>query len=81
MAGEVERVRRAVEALEGISDPAERAKATTELLRMWPDLHRLVREVRQQAVATWNAQGTSFRDIGQEIGTTGERAGQIAQGK
>lgn len=81
MAGEVEAVRRAVRALEGISDPSERARATSELLAEWPALHRLVREIRQQAVSTMHdVQGATYDEIGEVIGTSGYRASQIARG-
>jgi DNA-binding NarL/FixJ family response regulator len=81
MAGEVEAVRAALRALEAISDPMERAKATTELLREWPDLHRELREVRQQAVISAHDQGRTYDEIGEQLGTSGDRAGQIARGK
>ncbi|MFP3990672.1 hypothetical protein U9R90_25045 [Streptomyces sp. E11-3] len=81
MAGEVEAVREAIRALEGISDPSARAKATTELLREWPDLHRELREVRQHAVQTWHEQGATFDEIGPQLGTSGYRASQISRGK
>jgi DNA-directed RNA polymerase specialized sigma24 family protein len=81
VAGEVEAVRAALRALEGISDPMERAVATTALLREWPDLHREVREVRQQAVISAHGQGRTYDEIGEALGTSGDRAGQIARGK
>lgn len=81
MAGEVEAVRAALRGLEGISDPMERAVATTELLREWPELHRTLREVRQYAVIAAHAQGRTFDEVGEGIGTSGDRAGQIARGK
>ena len=81
MAGEVERVREAIRALEGISDPGDRATAVTELLREWPDLHRELREVRQEAVRTLHEQGATYDEIGPQIGVTGYRASQISRGK
>lgn len=81
MAGEVEAVRAALRALEAIEDAGERAVATTELLRELPELHRMVREVRQQAVITMNKRGETFDEIGERIGTTGYRASQISRGK
>lgn len=81
MAGEAEQVRAALRALEGISDPMERAKETTALLREWPELHRFVREVRQQAVISAHGQGRTYDEVGEGIGTTGYRASQIARGK
>ncbi|MCM2427370.1 hypothetical protein [Streptomyces sp. RKAG337] len=81
MAGEVEAVRAALRALEAMPDAAERAAATSELLREWPTLHREVREVRQQAVITLHEQDMTFDEIGAQIGTTGYRASQISRGK
>lgn len=80
MTGEVEAVRAALRALEAIPDAAARARATSELLREWPDLHRELREVRQQAVRTMHDQGASYGEVGEQIGTSGYRASQIARG-
>lgn len=81
MADEVERVREALRALEAIPDAMDRAAACSELLREWPALHRVLADVRQQAVLTAKGQGHTYRAIGERIGTTGETAGQIAAGK
>ncbi|MGW2210136.1 hypothetical protein [Streptomyces sp. NBC_01171] len=81
MAGEVERVREALRALEAIPDALDRAAACAEVLREWPELHRLVADVRQQAVRTAKAGGHTYRVIGERMGVTGETAGQIAAGK
>jgi DNA-directed RNA polymerase specialized sigma subunit len=80
MAGEAERVRAALRALEAISDPMERARETSALLREWPELHRELREVREQAVASAHDQGRTYDEIGEQIGTSGYRASQIARG-
>jgi hypothetical protein len=81
VAGEVERVREALRALEAIPDAMDRAAACAELLREWPELHRLVADVRQQAVRTAKDQGHTYRAIGERMKVTGETAGQIAAGK
>ncbi|MFJ5675023.1 hypothetical protein [Streptomyces sp. NPDC093097] len=81
MAGEADAVRAAVRALEGIADPIERARETSVLLREWPELHRFVREVRQQAVLGAHGDGRTYDEIGAEIDTSGYRASQIARGK
>lgn len=81
MAGEVEAVREALRALEAIPDALDRAAACTELLREWPELHRLVADVRQQAVITAKAQGVTFKAQGERLKMTGEAVGQIAAGK
>lgn len=80
MAGEAEAVRAALRALEAISDPMERARETSALLRDWPDLHRELREVRQQAVIAAHDQGRTFEEIGEQIETSKDRASQIARG-
>ncbi|MFI1303922.1 hypothetical protein [Streptomyces sioyaensis] len=74
-------MRAANSALEAISDPIERARETSNLLRLWPELHWLVREVRQHAVIAAHGQGRTFDEIGAEIGTSGYRASQISRGK
>lgn len=81
MAGEVEQVREALRALEAIPDALDRAAACAELLREWPELHRTLADVRQQAVITAKAQGHTYRAIGERMGVTGEAAGQVAAGK
>ncbi|MFJ1698168.1 hypothetical protein ACIOHC_24135 [Streptomyces sp. NPDC088252] len=81
MAEEVERVREALRALEAIPDAVDRAAACSELLREWPELHRVLADVRQQAVITAKGQGHTYRAIGARMGVTGETAGQIAAGK
>jgi hypothetical protein len=81
MADEVEQVRAALRALEAIPDALDRAEACTELLREWPELHRMVADVRQQAVITAKAQGVSYRAQGERLGMTGEAVGQIAAGR
>jgi hypothetical protein len=81
MADEVERVREALRALEAIPDALDRAEACTELLREWPELHRMVADVRQQAVLTAKSQGVSYRAQGERLKMTGEAVGQIAAGR
>ena len=77
----VEGVRAAIRAVEALSDPMDRLRAASVLLREWPDIHRTVREVRQQAVLTLQRQGLSNAAIGRLIGTSGQRVGQIARGE
>ncbi|WP_158673852.1 hypothetical protein [Streptomyces klenkii] len=80
-AGAAEAVRAALRAVEALPDAADRAHAASMLLREWPELHQELREVRQQAVLTMRARGASWAEIGREIGTSGQRAGQIARGE
>ncbi|TJZ55599.1 hypothetical protein FCH28_09675 [Streptomyces piniterrae] len=83
MAGEVERVRAALRAVEEIEDPAERAAACSELLHAWPQLHRQVADVRQQAVnEAHDDRGMTYVALGRRMGgITGEAVGQIARGR
>ncbi|MEU7154093.1 hypothetical protein AB0B15_39690 [Streptomyces sp. NPDC045456] len=82
MAGEVERVRKALRALEAIPDATDRAAACAELLREWPELHRMVADMRQQAVITAKTSGVTYRELGKRMGgISGEAVGQIAAGK
>ncbi|KAB8162936.1 hypothetical protein FH609_004210 [Streptomyces sp. 3MP-14] len=77
---EVAAVRTAVRALEAIPDATERATAATELLRGWPELHRLVREIREHAVMTMHGQGMDWPEIGRAIGVDRSRAWRIGHG-
>lgn len=82
MAGEESReVQQVINGLESIDDAGERAIAAGALLKNWPDLHRQVREVRQQAVIVLRQQGMSHADIAKLLGVTKSRAAQIAEGR
>ncbi|MEU7431070.1 hypothetical protein AB0B07_09465 [Streptomyces sioyaensis] len=83
MAGEVERVRAALRAVEEIRDPVERAAVCSELLRAWPELHRQVADVRQDAVnEAHDGDGVPYTALGRRMGgITGEAVGQIARGR
>lgn len=82
MEGEASReVQRVIEGLESIGDAGERALAAGELLKNWPDLHRQVREIRQQAVIVLRQQGMSHADIAALLKVTKSRAAQIAEGR
>lgn len=81
MSGDADGVRRAVEALEGIPHAADRAREAGRLLAQWPDLHRQVREIRQQAVIVMRDQGMTFAEIGEALDITRERAWQIHKGQ
>jgi hypothetical protein len=77
----VEDVRAALLAIEQIGSAADRAKVATDLLREWPELHRTLREIRQQAVVTMAESGMDYPEIGEVIGVDRSRAWQIAKGK
>lgn len=83
MAGEVERVRAALRSVERIEDPIERAAVCSELLHEWPELHRSVADMRQQAVnEAHDDHGVTYTALGRRMGgITGEAVGQIARGR
>lgn len=76
---EVQRVLDSIEAL-GQGDPAERAKRLTLLLNRWPNLHKEVRSLRQDAVNELHDGGMSYDDIGKLINVSLSRARHIAKG-
>jgi hypothetical protein len=73
-------VRRLLLEIEALSDPADRARVATDLLRAWPELHATLADIRQQAVITLHAEGMPFPAIGSVIGTDRVTAWKIAQG-
>lgn len=79
--GAVEDVRALLLALEKIPSAADRARVATDLLRAWPELHSLVKDIRQQAVVTMNDAGMDFPEIGALLGVDRSRAWQISKGK
>lgn len=80
MSDAVQRVRALIEEIGQISDPEQRTAELSELLKKWPEIHALVRELRQAAVVEWNAAGASYQVIGHRLGIERQRAWQIAQG-
>jgi hypothetical protein len=76
----VEAVREALRLLEAVPDATVRARAAGLLLAEWPELHKLPKEIRQQAVDTMHAQGMDFPEIGAAIGTDRSRAWRIWKG-
>jgi hypothetical protein len=79
--GAAEDVRRALLKIEGMPNAADRARAATDLLREWPDLHRLLKEIRQQSVIAMNEAGMDFPEIGVVLGVDRSRAWQISKGR
>lgn len=73
-------VREAVRGLEAVPDAAVRARAAGLVLAGWPELHKLPREIRQQAVDTLHQGGLDFPEIGRLIGTDRSRAWRIWKG-
>jgi hypothetical protein len=75
-----EAVREALRLLEAVPDASARAQAATLVLAAWPELHKLPREIRQQAVDALHIQGMDFPEIGGVIGTDRSRAWRIWKG-
>ncbi|MEU0184156.1 hypothetical protein ABZ312_23640 [Streptomyces sp. NPDC006207] len=77
---EVQRVLDSIDALAQSGDPAERLKRLTDLLNRWPDLHKEVRAMRQQAASELHDNGLSYEDIGKLINVSFSRARHITKG-
>lgn len=81
MRPEVEAVREALKALEGIPDRVERAKALAVLLAEWPGHHAFLREERQRIVKEMRAEKMTYRQIGDVLGMHFTRVRQIEAGQ
>jgi hypothetical protein len=73
-------LRDALHQLEAVPDAAVRARAAGLVLAGWPDLHRLPKEIRQQAVDALHQGGLDFPEIGRLIGVDRSRAWRIWKG-
>lgn len=80
---EVRRVLDSIDALGDTGEPQDRARRLTELLDQWPDTHKRVREMRQQALAELHngGNGMSYREIGEMLGISFGRVRQIIAGE
>jgi hypothetical protein len=78
---EAQRVFNAMEALEGISDPVERARVLTEVLKALPAQNRRLKQLRQTAVLELLARpGASLRSVGAELDMKHGSVQDIAKG-
>lgn len=68
---------RDIASVEAIGDPAERARAATELLsRYQAAVNRLAR-IRRRAIAELRAEGLSYSQVGEALGVTRGRVAQL----
>jgi len=71
----------ALVAARALDDPAERAKALSEVLAALPDVQAVLRTERQEAVRTLHEDlHLSWAQIGEILGVHRNRAAQIAGG-
>lgn len=76
-----EAIQAAIEAVGAITDPAERARAATDALKVLHDGNATLASLRRTAVAELQSQGMSYRQIGPAIGVNHTRVGQILSGE
>ncbi|MFD8774529.1 hypothetical protein [Streptomyces sp. NPDC059916] len=81
MTEEAQRVFDAIDALHGIADPTERARALTEVLKALPGQNKALKEARQEAVKELlDRPGASLRTVGSELGISFSTVQDIAKG-
>lgn len=81
MSEEVQRVFDAIDALDAITDPLERAKALGQVLKALPDKNKALKAARQQAVAELMARpDASLRSVGAELGISFSTVQDIMKG-
>lgn len=81
MSEEVQRVFDAIDALERITDPTERARALGEVLKGLPGRNKKLKTARQAAVAELLARpGSSLRTVGAELGISFSTVQDIVKG-
>lgn len=80
---EVQRVLDSIDALGDTGDAEDRARRLTELLDKWPDTHKRVREMRQQALAELydDGNGLTYKQIGALLDISFGRVRQILAGE
>lgn len=69
------------DALNQLTQPAERARVAGALLNSVPTLQKDLRAIRQAAVLDMRRGGASHQVVADELGITRARAAQIADGK
>lgn len=78
---QAEAIAAALAAIETITDPAERAQATSDALRAVHEANHTLAEARRTAVQELHEQGWSHARISAVIGTHRSRVGQILSGE
>ena len=67
---EARRVSDALDHVEGIDDPVERAVAISEVLKDYETRAPKLRDLRREAVLAMRAEGTSYRKIAAKLGVS-----------
>ncbi len=70
-----------IDAIEKITDPAERAKEIGRRLAGIPDFQARLRQLRQAAILEMRASGMTYAAIAAEVGLHRNRIQQIAEGR
>ncbi|MCX4705670.1 hypothetical protein [Streptomyces sp. NBC_01373] len=78
---EVRIVLEAIDSLESLDDPAERARKAGRLLAELPDQQARLRQIRQAAVVAMRGRSVSYRQIAKQIGVSLTRVQQIEAGE
>lgn len=76
----IQRMLDSIEALGTSGDAVERLKRLTKVLNQWPELHRQVRAMRQEAAKELHDDGMPYDAIGKLIDVTESRARHIVKG-
>lgn len=81
MSEEAERVFDAIDALEEIADPTERARALGEVLKAMPTRSKRLKEARQAAVKELlGRDGASYRSVAADLGINFSTVQDIVKG-
>ncbi|MEU6628394.1 hypothetical protein ABZ905_08880 [Streptomyces parvus] len=73
------RLRDAVDAFERMESDEECARAVSEVLEEWPDLHARLRTIRRDRVKRLKSSGLTWKRIGSLLGKKGVSAARAQQ--
>ncbi|WP_439082120.1 hypothetical protein [Streptomyces sp. WL006] len=76
---EVRRLREAVDAFERMENDEECARAVSEVLEEWPELHARLRTIRRDRVKALKSNGLTWKRIGSLLGHKGVSAARAQQ--